>query len=68
MDAVTELAEKEKKFNHLLEAKAEKIANIYLNQEKHTQLSFLPKEQQEHHRAMVKGLLLDKVNDFLSRF
>lgn len=45
-------------FLRLIQVKAEKLANIQLQQNRHTQLSYLTKEQQEIEVAFAKEAIL----------
>lgn len=63
---VSKCKEKEKKLLTLLQAKAKKLSNNYLTRHKHTQLSYLPKEQQEFQVSIPKGILLDRLISYLN--
>jgi len=54
----------EKRFDTLFPAIIDKICNRNLERS-HTQLSYLPKEEQELHRNIVKTILLQKINGLL---
>ncbi len=51
----------------LIQVKSEKVANNYLTTHDHTQLPYLPKEEQELHIAMPKGIIIDKIIAYLKR-
>lgn len=65
-DTIQECKEKEKELLRLLQAKAEKLCNGYLTEHRHTQLSYLSKEEQEYKVAVPKGILLDKMISYLN--
>ncbi len=62
---VSKTKEKEQEMLRLIKVKAEKLTNNYLIEHEHTQLSYLPKEQQEERLSMPKGLLIDKIIAYL---
>lgn len=66
-EQVTAVEAKEKELLRLLQVKSEKIANIYLTKEKHTQLSYLNKDEQSYQVSLPKGILLDRLMGFLKR-
>ena len=65
MPGVQECKEKEKELLRLLQVKAEKLCNGYLVEHKHTQLSYLSKDEQEYQVAIPKEILLDKMIIYL---
>ena len=65
-DTVWECKQKEKELLRLLQVKAEKMANTYLTEHRHTQLSYLSKEEQEYKVAVPKGILLDRMVTYLN--
>jgi hypothetical protein len=44
--------------SHLIDTKAEKLANGFLVKSKHTQLNYLPKSEQELHLGLAKERIL----------
>ncbi len=52
---------KKKELADLVEILARKMADAYLQKEKHTQLSYLSKEEQEHNLSIPRGVILDKL-------
>jgi len=64
-DTIKSAKQKEKELIRLLQVKAEKLANNYLTEQKHTQLSYLPRDDQEFNVALPKGILLDKMIAYL---
>lgn len=56
---IKEVAGKEAELLRLIQVKAEKLTNIHLEKDKHTQLSYLPKEQQEFEVAIAKEAILN---------
>lgn len=59
------ISDKEQELQRLLKVKSEKLANDYLMKNRHTQLSYLPKEEQAQMIAIPKGLILDKLLHYL---
>ncbi|GAH55015.1 unnamed protein product, partial [marine sediment metagenome] len=55
----------EKELLRLIQVKAEKLCNGYLTEHRHTQLSYLPKDEQEWQVAIPKEILLDKMISYL---
>ncbi len=66
-DIVLDCTHTEWEFIRLLQANAEKMANAYLVEHKHTQLSYQNKDEQERLVAVPKGILLDKMITFLHK-
>lgn len=66
-DEIKKTAQKEKEVIRLIQVKAEKLCNMYLIKNDHTQLSYLTKEEQVSAIALPKGLILDKLIAFLQR-
>jgi len=62
---IAKTAEKEKELLRLLQVKSEKVCNVFLINNQHTQLSYLPTEEQAGALALPKGLILDKLLRFL---
>jgi hypothetical protein len=58
-------ADKEKELIRLLNVKTEKIVNQLLNEKYCTQLSYLSKAEQNGATALPKGMILDKMINFL---
>lgn len=65
---VKKTAQKEREVFRLIQVKAEKLCNMGLIQNAHTQLSHLTKEEQMGAIAIPKGVILDKLIAFLQRF
>ena len=65
-EEIKKCQEKENKLLVLINAKATKLSNNYLAQHRHTQLSYLPKEEQEYQVAIPKSILLDKLIAWLN--
>ena len=57
--------EKEKELLRLLQVKSEKIANEFLIKSKHTQLSYMSKEEQKIYLGLPKGIILNKLINYL---
>lgn len=66
-DEIKKTAQKEKEVLRLIQVKAEKLCNMNLIKNNHTQLSHLTKEEQIGAIALPKGLILDKLINLLSR-
>jgi len=64
-DEINKCKEKEKELLLVLQVKAQRIANDYLVKNRHTQLSYLSKEEQEFNIAIPKGILMDKIIAYL---
>ena len=64
-DTVWECKQKEKELLRLLQVKAEKLCNSYLNKHEYTQLSYLSKDKQEFEVSVPKRILLDKMISYL---
>jgi len=60
-EEVSKCKKKEQELLRLLQVKAEKYANNRLTKKRHTQLSYLTKEEQEFEVAIPKGVILDKL-------
>lgn len=58
---------KEREVSRLIQVKAEKLCNMHLIKYEHTQLSYLTKEEQIGVISVPKGLILDKLIDFLNK-
>lgn len=66
-DEIKKTAQKEKEVSRLIQVKAEKLCNMQLIKNYHTQLSHLSKEEQIGAIALPKRLLLDKLIALLQR-
>jgi hypothetical protein len=64
---VKKTAQKEKEVFRLIQVKAEKLCDMSLIKNSHTQLSYLTKEEQTGAIAIPKGLILDKLIAILQR-
>lgn len=64
-DIIRACQEREKEVTRLLQAKAEKMADIYLVKHGHTQLSYLSREDREYYLSVPKVILLDKIISYL---
>lgn len=64
---VKKTAQKEKEVFRLIQVKSEKLCNMSLIKNDHTQLSHLTKEEQTGAIAVPKGIILDKIIAFLQR-
>ncbi len=62
---VRRATQKERELLRLIQVKAEKLANNYLMEHEHTQLSYLPEEQREAKIALPKEMLLNKIITYL---
>jgi len=65
-EEISKCKEKEQRLLTLVQAKATRLSNDYLTKTRHTQLSYLPKEEQEFQIAIPKGILLDKLIAWLN--
>lgn len=59
--------EKQAEFMRLIQAKAEKMTNIHLEKDRHTQLSYLSKEEQEYEVALAREAILNKFTSLINR-
>jgi len=64
-DEVPKTEAKEAELLRLLKVKSEKICDDFLTKNRHTQLSYLTKEEQAGALALPKGLILDKLLTYL---
>jgi hypothetical protein len=64
-DEIKKNADKERELIRLIQVKSEKLCNNHLTKENHTQLSYLSKEEQAGAIAVPKGMLLDKLLNYL---